>query len=183
MGYQLGVLINNAGTGGSHSFLKADVHYINRIVQLNVVATALLTHQLLPNLMTGSKSFILNVSSMAAFTPVGFKTVYPASKSFVHSFSRGLYAELRDTNVFVSVVNPGAMRTNAEITGRIDKQGWLGRITLLDPDKVARKCLRRLFRRDTVIMLNPLSWLMLHFIPVWISLPLMTKVIKRELGQ
>ncbi|WP_449401654.1 SDR family NAD(P)-dependent oxidoreductase [Chryseobacterium wanjuense] len=61
---------------------------------------------------------------MAAFSPIGFKTVYPASKTFIHSFSRGLNEELRDTNVFVSVVNPGAMKTNPDVVSRIEKQGF-----------------------------------------------------------
>lgn len=75
---------------------------------------------------------MLNVSSLAAFSPIGYKTVYPASKAFIHSFSRGLYQELKDTNVFVSVVNPGPMKTNAEVSRRIEEQGFWARITCLD---------------------------------------------------
>lgn len=178
--YRLFMLVNNAGTGGSGSFTEVCPDYINTIIQLNVAATSLLTRLLLPNLMQCSSSYVLNVSSMAAFTPTGYKTVYPASKSFVHSFSRGLNAELRDRGVFVSVVNPGAMKTSAAITARIEKQGWLGRLTLLDPEKVARRCIDGLFRRDSVIMVNPVSWLIISLIPVWIKLPLMTKAVKRE---
>jgi len=133
--------------------------------------------------MKQPQSYILNVSSMAAFSPIGYKTVYPASKAFVHSFSRGLYAELKDTNVFVSVVNPGAMKTSKEITARIEKQGFLGKLTLLEPEKVAKYCIKQLFNKDTVIMVNPLSWAILSIIPIWIKLPLMTRAIKREITQ
>ncbi len=178
--FSVNLLINNAGMGGSKRFIDADVNYINSIMQLNVVATSILSHQLLHNLMRQPKSYILNVSSMAAFSPIGYKTVYPASKSFVHSFSRGLYEELKDTNVFVSVVNPGAMKTNDEITSRIEKQGFLGKLTLLEPEKVAKYCITQLFNRDTVIMVNYFSWLMLHLLPIWIRLPMMTRAIKRE---
>ncbi|NVO21577.1 MAG: SDR family NAD(P)-dependent oxidoreductase [Bacteroidetes bacterium] len=180
--FQVFMLINNAGTGGSGKFANASVEYLQSVLQLNVMATSILTHELLPNLSARKQSYILNVSSMAAFTPTGFKTVYPASKSFVHSFSRGLYEELKHSNVFVSVVNPGAMKTSEDIVARIEKQGILGRITLLEPSKVARKCIRQLFRRDTVIMVNPISWLVLKLIPIWIKLPLMTNAIKRELA-
>ncbi len=178
--YRLFMLVNNAGIGGSGSFIEVSPDYINTIIQVNVAATSLLTRLLLPNLMQGRQSYILNVSSMAAFTPTGYKTVYPASKSFVHSFSRGLNAELRNQGVFVSVVNPGAMKTSAEITARIEKQGLLGKLTLLDPEKVARRCIDRLLRRDSVIMVNPVSWLIICLIPIWIKLPLMTKAIRRE---
>jgi len=176
------MLINNAGTGGSRRFDEASAEYISKIIQVNVMATSLLTHQLLPNLKKVDKAYILNVSSMAAFCPIGYKTVYPASKAFVHSFSRGLCEELKSTNVFVSVVNPGAMKTSPEITRRIEKQGFLGKLTLLNPDAVAKYCIRQLLKRDTVIMVNRISWLMLIILPIWIKLPLLTRSIKRELS-
>jgi hypothetical protein len=179
--YEVTMLINNAGTGGSRKFQEASPEYINKIIQVNVTATSLLTHQLMPNLLRQSQSYILNVSSMAAFSPIGYKTVYPASKTFIHSFSRGLNAELRGTSVFVSVVNPGAMKTNPEITERVEKQGKLGKLTLLEPRKVAEKSINGMFRKDSVIMVNPFSWLVLSLIPIWIKLPLMTRAIKREI--
>lgn len=180
--FDISILINNAGIGGTKPFDEAHIDYIDTIIQVNVKATALLTHQLLPNLKRQPKSFILNVSSIAAFTPVGYKTVYPASKAFIHSFSRGLYAELRNTNVFVSVVNPGAMATNQEIISRIEKQGVFGKLTLLQTEKVAQYSLNRLFKRDTVIMVNPFTWLIATLLPIWIKLPIMTQIVKREIN-
>ncbi|TVQ14368.1 MAG: SDR family NAD(P)-dependent oxidoreductase [Bacteroidetes bacterium] len=180
--FNVSILINNAGIGGTKQFEEAHIDYIDTIIQVNIKATALLTHQLLPNLKRQPQSFVLNVSSIAAFSPVGYKTVYPASKAFVHSFSRGLYAELKNTNVFVSVVNPGAIATNKEITSRIERQGVIGKLTLLQPAKVANYCITRLLRRDTVIMVNPLTWLLAALLPIWIKLPMMTQIIKREIS-
>lgn len=179
--FNIHILINNAGLGGTKRFTEASSDYINTILQVNVAATSLITHQLLPNLLRQPKAYILNVSSMAAFSPIGFKTVYPATKTFIHSFSRGLHEELKDTNVFVSVVNPGAMKTNADVCKRIEKQGFWGKMTLLNPDKVASRCIQQLFKKDSVIMVNPISWLVMKIIPIWIKLPLMTQAIKREI--
>lgn len=181
--FSICMLINNAGSGGTKKFIEADIDYLDKIIQLNIRATSLLTHQLLPNMMEQRQAYVLNVSSMAAFSPMGYKTVYPASKTFVHSFSRGLYQELKDTNVFVSVINPGAMKTNPEIISRIEKQGILGKLTLLDPDKVAQYALKQLLKKDSVIMVNGFSWLLLKITPIFIKLPLMTRAIKRELSQ
>ncbi|AYZ35437.1 SDR family NAD(P)-dependent oxidoreductase [Chryseobacterium indologenes] len=179
--FNIHILINNAGLGGTKKFTEATSDYINTILQVNVAATSLITHQLLPNLLRQPKAYILNVSSMAAFSPIGFKTVYPASKTFIHSFSRGLHEELKDTNVFVSVVNPGAMKTNKDVCKRIEKQGFLGKLTLLDPDHVASYSIRQLFKKDSVIMVNPISWLIMKILPIWIKLPLMTQAIKKEM--
>jgi short-subunit dehydrogenase len=109
--YPVFMLINNAGIGGSKRFEKVDVEYIYSMIQLNVMAPMVLTHQLLPNLQKQQSGFILNVASLAAFCPMAFKTAYPASKVFIYYLSRGLCQELRDKKIFVSVVVPGPMRT------------------------------------------------------------------------
>lgn len=183
--YNVNILINNAGVGGTNSFDKVHVDYINRIIQLNVMATSVLTHQILPNLKNQPQSYILNVSSMAAFSPMGYKTVYPASKVFIHYFTRGLFQELKNTNVFVSVVNPGPMKTNENVTKRINDQGFFGKLGLISPEKVAKISIRQLFKRDTMIMLNytnGLNWLLMKLVPIYIRLPLLTRTIKREIN-
>jgi uncharacterized protein len=73
------------------------------------------------------------------------------------------------------------MKTSREITERIEKLGVWGKLTLLDPQRVAQKCINGLFRKDSVIMVNPFCWLLLSLIPVWIKLPMLTKSVRREL--
>jgi short-subunit dehydrogenase len=118
---------------------------------------------------------------MAAFSPIAFKTVYPASKAFVHSFTRGMYQEYKKTNVFFSVVYPGPMKTNADVTARINSQGFLGRLGLLSPQKVARLSVNQLFRRDPYIIFSTLNWLFMTITPVWFRLPILSSAMKREL--
>ncbi len=181
--YDVSILINNAGIGGTKRFDDADIDYLNTIIQLNVMAPTIVTKQMLPNLQKQEKAYILNVSSMAAFSPVAFKTVYPASKVYVHYFSKGLYQEYKKSNVFVSVVTPGPMKTNSEVTARINKQGFFGKLGLMTPERVAEISIKRLFKRDTFIMLSPnrFSWLMLTCVPIWIRLPLFSKAVRREI--
>jgi uncharacterized protein len=179
------MLINNAGCGGTKSFLDCDVNYIDNIIQLNVMSLSIMTHQLMPNLLKQEKSYILNVSSMASFSPIGYKTVYPASKRFIQHFSRGLYQELKKTNVFVSVVHPGPMKTNKDVSRRIEQHGILGKIGLLSPEKAAEISIHQLLKRDTLILLgwaNKINWLLMSLIPIWITLPLLSKAVKREIS-
>lgn len=178
------MLINNAGLGGTRSFVESPIAYIDTIIQLNIAASTMMTHQLLPNMLKQEKAYVLNVSSMVSFSPVGYKTVYPASKRFIQHFSRGLYQELKNTSVFVSVVHPGGMKTNPEITSRIERQGFLAKIVLQSPEYVARRSIEQLLKRDTLILLgwsNKISWLLMGIIPVWMRLPLLSKVVSREL--
>lgn len=180
--FEVFVLINNAGVGGSKKITEANLQYIQNILQLNVVATTVLTHQLLPNLLRQPKAHIYNISSIAALFPIGCKTVYPASKAYLDSFSRGLDQELKRTNVSVSVVNPGPMRTNGGLVERTNK-GLVGRLLMEEPGKVAKICIQHLFKRNAVIIvINPVSWFLLKFIPPKIKTAIMTKVALHELS-
>lgn len=182
--YEIDMLINNAGVGGTKSFLDATPGYIDQIVLLNMRATVLLTRLLLPTLKKQEKAHILNIASMASFGPMPFKTVYPASKAFVYSFSRGLSAELRGTGVVVSVAHPGGMKTNAEVTERIENHSKLIQATTLSAEKVAQICIRQLLKDDELIIpgfMNKVSWLVLKIIPVWLRLNIMRNSLQNEM--
>lgn len=180
--FEIDTLINNAGIGGTESFEKVPTTYIEKIIWLNVMATSVLTHRLLPNLKLREKSYILNVSSLAAFSPMAFKTVYPASKSFVYSFSRGLHQELKNTNVSVSVVSPGPMKTNGNATARINQQGIFTRMALQEPKVVAQYSLKKMRIGKAVIVPKRLSWLVIKYLPSWMMIPIMSKKFKKELN-
>jgi short-subunit dehydrogenase len=76
------------------------------------------------------------------------------------------------------------MKTNKDASERIDRQGWMGRMGLMSPDKVAEISIRQLLRKDTMIMLslgNGINWLLMKVVPIWLRLPLLTKAIEREI--
>ncbi len=180
------ILINNAGIGGTSAFDEASTEYIDNIIMLNIRATSLLTRLILPELKCQKQAYILNVASMASFSPIAYKTVYPASKAFIWSFSRGLYEELKDTGVFVSVIHPGPMRTNSDVIKRIEKQKFFGRMGVVNTEKIAKIAVNNLLKHDSLIIpgfMNKLNWLMIQIVPVWLRLNLLSRVIKRELKE
>lgn len=179
--FQIDILINNAGIGGSAYFEKVKNEDLQKMIQLNVVATTLIIHELLPNLKAQQKAHILNISSLAGLSPIPYKTVYPASKAFIYSFSRGLHEELKNTSVSVSVVNPGPMKTNGDTTKRIKKQGIFTKIALRKPEEIARFSIRQMKKGKPMIITNWLSWLVLKIVPTWISLPILGKKFKHEI--
>ncbi|MFB6318342.1 SDR family NAD(P)-dependent oxidoreductase [Saccharicrinis sp. FJH54] len=184
--FHIDILVNNAGLGGTRQFHTSKISYIERIIQINIRTVALLTHTLLPQLMLNKKAYILNISSMAAFSPIGFKTVYPASKAFIYSFSRGLSEELRGTGVSVTVIFPGPIRTNSEIISRIEKQGWWVHAGLQSPEKLAKIAVKSLLKRRKVIVpgiINKINWLMIKIIPPRLLIPLVSRRIKNEMSE
>ena len=182
--YKIDMLINNAGIGGTNHFGEAKAGYIDTIIQLNMKALVMLTHQLLPLLKLQEKSYILNISSMAAFGPMPYKTIYPASKAFVSSFSRGLNAELKGTNISVSVAYPGGMATNPEITERMAKYSGFVKKTFLTPETVAEILLRKTLKCKTVIVpgfVNKISRLFIKFVPEEVRLNIFSKNLQKEI--
>ncbi|MBK8563261.1 MAG: SDR family NAD(P)-dependent oxidoreductase [Saprospiraceae bacterium] len=182
--FALNVLVNNAGRGGTRRMEEAEPHYIDGILQLNIVATALLTRLLLANLRQQGSAWILNVSSMAAFSPIGFKTVYPASKAFIRHFSLGLREELKGTGVSVSIVYPGPMKTNSDVTQRIEDQGIKGRIGLLSPEAVASVALREMLAGKANIIPgfgNKLNRWLMGLLPEKLVIKLVSRAVLKEL--
>lgn len=183
-GYDISILVNNAGIGGTRSFLASDPGYLENIMALNVRTPVLLSRYLLPAMIKRGKAYILNVASMASFSPIGYKTVYPASKKFLQYFSVSLNEELRRKGVRVCVVHPMSMRTNSTVTRRIDSQGLLGQIGLLSPDRVAELTLRRMFRGRTFIVpgvWNGFNRLVLYILPRSVKVPLLSRAFRREI--
>lgn len=182
--YSINILINNAGLGGSCQFEKSSLSFLENIIKVNILALAILTHQFLPMLKQHDEAYILNVSSMASFSPVGYKSVYPASKRFVQDFSLGLGAELKGSGVYVSVVHPGPMMTNKFLHERIKKHGALVRAGVIPTEIVASTSLNKMFNRKKLIIVgwaNYLMWFLMTILPNKISMPIMTNAIRNEI--
>ena len=79
---------------------------------LNVTTLTSLTRRLMPGMVHRRRGGVLNVASIAAFTPAPSFAVYAATKAYVLSFSEALYQETRGTGVHVTCLCPGpAVRT------------------------------------------------------------------------
>ncbi|HEX2757350.1 MAG TPA: SDR family NAD(P)-dependent oxidoreductase, partial [Thermoanaerobaculia bacterium] len=82
------------------------------MLQLNVVATAELTHRFLVVMRARRGGAILNVASTAAFLPMPYFAAYAASKAFVLSFTHALHEEAKKDGVTVTCLCPGYTKTN-----------------------------------------------------------------------
>ncbi|WP_283133451.1 SDR family NAD(P)-dependent oxidoreductase [Rhizohabitans arisaemae] len=127
------LLVNNAGTfGGVAPFAVGAVAAEEHKIALNVVATVRLTRAALPPMVGRGSGGILNVSSVAGFLNAPGGAVYCATKAFVTSFTETVRAETTGLGVSVTVLCPGATRTDAR-PGRRSRLG-----PLLDPAFVVR---------------------------------------------
>lgn len=182
--YEISMLINNAGMGGTKKFLDASMEYIENMIFLNMRCLVMLTHQIMPLFKKEGQNYILNIGSLAAFSPMPYKTIYPASKSFVTSFSRGLYAELKGTNIHVAVACPGGLATNLDVAARIGNHRGLVKRSILTADEAANICIKELFKKKYVIIpgrLNRFSSFLQRTVPVRLQMKLMAGKLEKEM--
>lgn len=122
-------IINNAGI--IQPFVRVnDLSFeaIDKVMQVNVYGTLYITKAFLPHLLTRPIAHIANVSSMGGFLPVPGQSLYGASKAAVKLFTEALYAELKDTNIKVSLIFPGAIETQITKNSGVD-------VPLVQPEK------------------------------------------------
>lgn len=110
-GRTVDVLINNAGFGLLGAFWTRPISEQMQMIQLNVAALTELTGHFLPGMIERGRGGVLNVSSTTAFQPGPGMAVYFASKAYVQRFSEALAYELRETQVTVTALAPGPVRT------------------------------------------------------------------------
>ena len=121
------LLVNNAGVGTTGSFTKLSAQAETDKVALNVTALMRLTHAALPRMVEAGHGGILNVSSIAATTPVPWAATYGATKAFVMAFSENLNREVRRTGVHVTGLLPGPSATpltDAGFDNRLPRLFW-----------------------------------------------------------
>lgn len=110
-GRQVDALFANAGRGLGHAFLDQSFAKARRVVDTNITGTVYLIHKVGNDMRRRNSGKILITGSIAGFTPGSFQAIYNGTKAFLNSFSFALREELKDTNVTVTCLMPGATET------------------------------------------------------------------------
>ncbi len=110
----LHILVNNAGYGAYGAVEEVQPQEARRQFDVNVFGLARLTQLVLPHMRRTGYGRIINVSSMGGriYTPLG--AWYHATKHAVEGFSDCLRLETRQFGIHVSVIQPGAIKSEWE---------------------------------------------------------------------
>lgn len=111
-GRRLDAAAINAGVGVGKAFVDSDLDAELKLIDLNVKSTVHLAKRVLQKMLSQGEGRVLFTSSIASVMPTPFSAVYGASKAFVQSLSQSLRNELKDTNVTVTALMPGATDTD-----------------------------------------------------------------------
>jgi NAD(P)-dependent dehydrogenase (short-subunit alcohol dehydrogenase family) len=108
----LDVVVNNAGYGIGGSIEELTDAETRQAFDVNVFGALNVIRQALPHLRAAGAGHIINISSIAALAGATGWAVYAATKSALSSFSEVLAQDVASFGIKVTVVEPGAFRTN-----------------------------------------------------------------------
>lgn len=148
----LTLLINNAGFGHGGSYDRIEVKPQVGMIHVHVVATALLTKAVLPQMLERDRGAVINVSSVAAFAILAKRAMYNSTKAWINAFTRSIAEELRGTNVRIQALCPGFTVTEFHGTPELRKFNKEGipKFLWTSSDKVVRASLKALRRNNIV---------------------------------
>jgi NAD(P)-dependent dehydrogenase (short-subunit alcohol dehydrogenase family) len=175
------ILINNAGIGQAGVFLATPSESFSRVMNINFYGVANGCRAFGAKMVErGSGGHIVNLASMAAYTPQQSFTAYSTSKAAVFMFSDCLRAELAASDIGVSTICPGIVHTNiiantqfcgVSARAEADKQQKFDRLyekRHYTPDKVAERIVAAVAKRKSIVPVTPEAHLAYHarrFVP------------------
>jgi len=136
-GIEVNILVNDAAQGEYGEFSETDIYRELDIIQLNVGSVISLTKLFLRDMIERNEGKILNVGSIAGEAPGPWQAVYHGTKAFIHSWSAAIRNELKDTQIQVTVLVPGATDTDFFHKANMEDSRIL-ETKLSDPAEVAR---------------------------------------------
>jgi short-subunit dehydrogenase len=175
------ILVNNAGVGFDGKLESLSVNLIDKMILLNVRASTLLTFLFLPGMKKIEKAYILNISSFGALTPVPYKCIYAATKSYLMYMTNAINFELKGTNINVLSVHPSGVSSERALEN-IRQLSFFARISTLKPEEVAKISIKNLLAGKKFIVpgrVTKFYYFLGLFLPYFIVLPLVAQVFRK----
>ncbi|XP_031563323.1 very-long-chain 3-oxoacyl-CoA reductase-B-like [Actinia tenebrosa] len=106
-GLDIGILINNVGVSHYPEFftnMKREDCW--KMINVNDMSVIMMTHIILPGMVSRGKGVVMNISSRAGVEPLPLLSTYSSSKAFVDFFSEAIATEYAGKGIIVQSVMP-----------------------------------------------------------------------------
>lgn len=117
------------------------------MIELNVVGTVHLIKHVAKDMAARKSGRILIIGSIAGLMPGSFQSVYNGTKAFLNSWGEAIRNDLKEDNVVVTVLMPGATETEFFHRGDMDDTK-VGQSKKMDPAPVAEAGFKALMADD-----------------------------------
>lgn len=145
-GYDIDVLINNAGIFSFLDIFKTPVERISRIILLHDLTLTQNCRLFGADMAARGGGHILNMSSFSIWMPFPGLSLYSASKAYVKSFSVAFSKEVRENNIKCTAVCPAGIATDLYGLPHNWQRFGLKIGVLMSADRCAKKALRAMWR-------------------------------------
>ena len=167
------ILINNGGISQRSFALDTTEATGRRIFDINYFGTIYFTKLLLPEMIKNGHGHIAVTTSLVGHIGSPKRTTYAASKHALHGYFDSLRAELFDSNIKVTLMCPGFIRTNislSAVTGDGTQQNMMDEKTGngMDPARLAVKAINGIEREKEEIYIGGVEILAIYlkrFVP------------------
>lgn len=150
-GRPIDALLANAGHGLGRAFFDQDFKEVQHVINTNITGTIYLIQKVGRDMRARNQGRILITGSIAGFIPGSFTAVYNGTKAFIDSFAFALRNELKDTNVTITCLMPGA--TETEFFERADMMDTkVGTQEKDDPADVAKQGFEAMMRGEADVV-------------------------------
>lgn len=106
------ILINNAGVGITGPLEELPKSEMLKNFQINFFGPIQFTQAILPLMRQKNKGLIINITSIAGYIGLPYRSIYSASKAALEIVTEGLRMEINAFNIKVVNVAPGDFATN-----------------------------------------------------------------------
>ena len=158
-------LINNAGVGVLGTFEHLSIEDFEWLMGINFWGVVYGCKVFLPILLEQPSAHIVNLSSVFGFVAPEEQSAYCSSKFAVRGFTESLRHELAETNVFVSAVHPGGIKTNIARRAKLGtntpkewkEQGanFFDKVARTSPEAAADVIVKGIKSRNPRILIGP----------------------------
>jgi NAD(P)-dependent dehydrogenase (short-subunit alcohol dehydrogenase family) len=134
---RIDIIVNNAGYGYFGAVEESDEQDIRKMFETDFWGVSLVTRAVLPILRKQRSGHIVNITSVGGITTFPAFGYYHAAKFAVEGLSQSLAKEVAPLNIHVTLVEPGAFRTDWSGSSAVDRK-----IRISDYDDTAGKFLQ-----------------------------------------
>ena len=109
---RLDVVINNAGVGITGPMEEIPMQEIKNNFDTNFFGPIAVMQAVLPQMRTQQSGLIINITSIAAYMGLPYRSIYSASKGALELITESLRMEVKSFGIHITNIAPGDFATN-----------------------------------------------------------------------